>query len=54
MHEYSVTNEKSEWLTGNIQKGCFEWTNNKEKRYTMEFNRACYWAEKYDGILLRE
>jgi hypothetical protein len=42
MQEYSITNEKGQWITGNIQKGCYEWTNNKEKRYTMEFNKACY------------
>ena len=55
MQEYSITNEKGEWLTGSIEKQCYVWTKTKECRYTWNtFEAVCNVATKYTGIVLRE
>jgi hypothetical protein len=49
MQEYAITKDGN-WITGNIQKGCYVWTSNKERRYTFEdINKAIAIAKEHPG-----
>lgn len=52
--DYSITNEKGQWITGDITTGRYVWTASKEHRYTLPFDKACEIAERVDGFVLRE
>ena len=49
MQEYSITKDGF-WITGNMKTGRYEWTRNKEFRYTFEdINKAISIAKEHDG-----
>ena len=55
MQEYSITNKNSQWITGNIAKGCYEYTACKERRYVFEtLVKAEMVAERFNGIVIYE